>query len=336
MVDVTIYGAGVFGLSIAFTLLRRGAQVRVIDPNGPGAGSSGGVLGALAPHVPENWNAKKQFQLESLLMAPAFWADVAQISGADPMFRRSGRVQPLNEADRPLAEARSDGAAALWRGEADWFVKEGQFWGQSGLWIHDTLTAQVQAAAATRALAAACVALGADVLTDAEPKGAIVLAKGASGLTELSAELSKTVGVPVKGQAALLRADIGEVPQLFVDGLHVLAHLDGTVAVGSTTERDVDHLQTDEQLDALVEKAKMLVPVLRDAPVIQRWAGFRPRAKSRAPMLGGHPKREGIFIANGGFKIGFGMAPKVAEVMADLLLDGRDTIPQGFRVEDNL
>ncbi len=36
------------------------------------------------------------------------------------------------------------------------------------------------------------------------------------------------------------------------------------------------------------------------------------------------------------FKIGFGMAPKVAEVMADLLLEGRDAIPKGFRVEDNL
>jgi glycine/D-amino acid oxidase-like deaminating enzyme len=53
-------------------------------------------------------------------------------------------------------------------------------------------------------------------------------------------------------------------------------------------------------------------------------------------MLGAWPDRPGHFIANGGFKIGFGMAPKVAEVMADLVLEGRDTIPQGFRVEDNL
>jgi glycine oxidase len=30
------------------------------------------------------------------------------------------------------------------------------------------------------------------------------------------------------------------------------------------------------------------------------------------------------------------MAPKVAEVMADLILDGCDALPQGFRVEDNL
>jgi glycine oxidase len=30
------------------------------------------------------------------------------------------------------------------------------------------------------------------------------------------------------------------------------------------------------------------------------------------------------------------MAPKVAEVMADLVLEGRDALPEGFRVKDSL
>jgi glycine/D-amino acid oxidase-like deaminating enzyme len=53
-------------------------------------------------------------------------------------------------------------------------------------------------------------------------------------------------------------------------------------------------------------------------------------------MLGPWPGRDGEFIANGGFKIGFGMAPKVAEVMADLVLDGVDAIPGEFRIEASL
>ena len=82
----------------------------------------------------------------------------------------------------------------------------------------------------------------------------------------------------------------------------------------------------------MIAAARAVVPVLRDAPVIDRWAGLRPRARSRAPMLGAWPDRDSHFIANGGFKIGFGMAPKVAEVMADLMLDGVDRIPDGFEV----
>ena len=48
---MTVRGAGIFGLAIAWTCARRGAAVRVIDPGGPGAGASGGLVGALAPHV---------------------------------------------------------------------------------------------------------------------------------------------------------------------------------------------------------------------------------------------------------------------------------------------
>ncbi|MGB3280922.1 MAG: FAD-dependent oxidoreductase, partial [Pseudorhodobacter sp.] len=67
--------------------------------------------------------------------------------------------------------------------------------------------------------------------------------------------------------------------------------------------------------------------------LVERWAGLRPRSRSRAPMLGAWPGRPGHYIANGGFKIGFGMAPGLAECMADLVLDGQDRIPEDFRVE---
>ena len=81
MAEVTIKGAGVIGLSIAPECIQRGAKVQVIDPHGIGAGSSGGIVGALAPHVPENWNEKKAFQFESLQMAQTFWEYVDRTSG---------------------------------------------------------------------------------------------------------------------------------------------------------------------------------------------------------------------------------------------------------------
>ncbi|MEL6532287.1 MAG: FAD-dependent oxidoreductase, partial [Pseudomonadota bacterium] len=144
-------------------------------------------------------------------------------------------------------------------------------------------------------------------------------------------------GNAVKGQAALLGCDLGASPQIFVDGLHIIPHDDGTVAVGSTSERDFeDATGTDAQLDEVITRARALCPALRNAPVLERWAALRPRAKSRAPMLGPHPHRLHVFIANGGFKIGFGMAPQVGEVMADLILEGRDRIPGSFRVDANL
>ncbi len=342
--DVTIHGAGIFGLSIAWECARRGAHVQVFDPNGPGAGASGGLVGALAPHTPEHWNDKKQFQLESLLMAADFWREVEETSGRPAGYRRSGRVQPLlNARGVDLARARIDQARRLWRGRAEWQVTDrnpAPGWAPdspTGLWVHDTLSARLAPQMAGASLVAALAARGVRVEADGQPQGAQIWATGVAGLTELSGRLGREVGNGVKGQAALLQYDAPALPQLYAEALHVVPHVDGTVAIGSTSERFFDAPDsTDSQLDDLLAKARRIVPALRDAPVIRRWAGLRPRARSRAPMLGPWPDRPGHHIANGGFKIGFGMAPKVAQVMADLVLEGVDAIPPGFRVEASL
>lgn len=341
MVEVTVRGAGIFGLSIAWACVQRGAQVQVVDPYGPGAGSSGGVVGALAPHVPENWNSKKAFQLNSLLRAKRFWSNVEAASGATPGYIRSGRLQPIaDERALTLARARTDGARELWADHAIWEVVRAEDAGHwaphspTGWLIHDTLSALLHPRQAVNALVLALADRGVAVHAEAQDMGRVVWATGLAGLEMLNTGRNGTVGNGVKGQAAVLDYDAAGAPQLFVDGLHIIPHTDGTVAIGSTSERDYDAPDTtDTQLDALIGKARDAVPQLRGAAVVARWAGVRPRSRSRAPMLGPWPGRPGNYIANGGFKIGFGMAPGVAEVMADLLLHDRDTRPEGFEVE---
>lgn len=341
--DVTILGAGIFGLSIAWACQQRGAQVQVIDPNGAGSGASGGIVGALAPHVPENWNEKKAFQLDSLWMAKTFWQQVEDSGATSAGYGRLGRIQPLLD-DRAvaLAQARAQGAEDLWQGKATWHVTQNPPGAvtppsPTGWYIYDTLSARIHPRQACAALTEALASKGVEVTSDGTPAGQIVHATGATGLEELSNALPRSIGTGVKGQAALLDFDARESPQFFVDGLHIVPHADGTTAIGSTSERIYEDVSsTDSQLDDLVEKARKSLPVLRETRVIERWAGARPRSRSRAPMLGAHPIHKDQFIANGGFKIGFGMAPKVAKVMADLLLEGRDAIPDGFRIEASL
>lgn len=335
-VDVTVRGAGIAGLSLAWACVRRGARVRVIDPHGIAAGASGGIVGALAPHVPEHWNSKKAFQLESLLMAQDWWAEVEAASGRSSGYARTGRLQPVAEGGLALAQARAKGAADLWQGRATWHIIDAGAGfaplSPTGLLIHDTLSARIHPAQACAVLAAAIHARGGDVTQgDAPDEGAVAWATGWQGLEALTSQHSRMVGAGIKGQAVLLDFDAREHPQLFVDGLHIIPHADGTTAIGSTTERTFDSpTRTDDQCDALLARARAAVPALADAAEIRRWAGVRPRARTRAPMLGRHPLRDGHFIANGGFKIGFGMAPLCAERLADLILDGRDSIPPEF------
>lgn len=337
-------GAGIFGLSIAWDAVRRGARVRVVDPFGVGAGSSGGIVGALAPHTPDAWNAKKQFQFDSLIMADAFWSDVAAVSGLSTGYGRSGRLQPVADARAAdLARERGKAAVETWGGAAVWEVVEAgaASWCPSsptGLYVRDTLSARLHPRRACESLAAAITMRGGQIAREASDEGNVVWASGWQGLADLSASLGRAVGNGVKGQAILLRHHAPpDAPQVFAGGIHVVPHDDGTVAIGSTSERDFDAPDTtDHQADALLEAATAAMPILHGADIVSRWASVRPRAKTRSPMLGHWPGRPGHYVANGGFKIGFGIAPKVAAVMADLVLEGRDAIPEGFRVEDNL
>ena len=332
-VDLTVMGAGVFGLSIAYACAQRGARVRVIDPAGVGSGASGGIVGALAPHVPENWSDKKAFQLDSLLMAADWWAGVERLSGLPTGYARTGRLQPVSVAGLDLARERGIWADQLWQGLASWRVvpaADYAEWGPptaSGWLIHDDLTARIHPRRAVLALAGAIRALGGEIVLAGVARGQVLWATGYAGLTEVAG-----LGAGEKGQAALLAHEAAALPQLFTDGLHLVPHGDGTVAVGSTSERLwTDPVGTDVQLDDLIARARAIFPMLATAPVLERWAGIRPRSTSRSPVLGLHPLHKGAFIANGGFKIGFGIAPKVAQVMTDLILSGIDRIPEGFR-----
>jgi len=341
--DVTVRGGGIFGLSVAWACLRRGARVRLVEAARIGAGASGGVVGALSPFAPGRWDEVKAFQLEALELAPAWWGEVAAVSGLATGYGRVGRLQPLaDEAAVAAARVAGEAAERHW-GPGMWRLVRatGAAWepvSPSGWLVEDRLSARVHPRLAGAALAAAFQAMGGEVvLGEAEDEGAVVWATGAAGLAALSADLGREVGRGVKGQAVRLAFEAGAgAPQLYAGGLHLVAHVDGTVAVGSTSETEWAGEGPDALAEGLVARAVAAVPALAGAAVVERWAGIRPRARSRAPMMGAWPGRPGHWVANGGFKIGFGVAPLVGEVMAELVLEGRDRVPAPLRVEASL
>jgi glycine oxidase len=337
--DLTVRGGGIFGLSVAWEATQRGARVRLIERDRIGCGASGGLVGALAPHTPEGWNPVKEFQLASLLRAESWWQAVEAASGLSAGYARTGRLQGLADAAAvTLARIRAAQAVTLWQGRAVWEVipATGAAWepaAPTGLLIHDTLSARIQPRQALAALEAALRAKGVEiVLGDASEEGPVIWATGAAGLDALTADLGRKAGQGVKGQAVAVHLPgYAGAPQLFIDGLHLVPHADGTVAIGSTTENQwTDGTSTDAQADALLARARELLPVLQNAPETARWAGLRPRATSRGPLLGAWPGRPGHYIANGGFKIGFGVAPETARLICDLVLTGEDAIPAQF------
>ncbi len=361
------------GLWAAVHAERRGMKTLLADAGRLGGGASGGLLGALMPHMPDRWSQKKQFQFDALVSLEAEIAAIEAATGLSAGYRRSGRLIPLPKPHlRKIALGHSTDAESHWRaGERrfHWHVLDrppGEGWvdpaaGESGF-VHDTLAARVAPRALTAALAAflrkarhvrvleQAEVTGIDPLRgtaslagEAVAFGRCVLAAGYRSfplLEELTPGLQKPLGQAVKGQAALLAADIDPgLPTIFRDGLYVVAHEGGHVAVGSTSENSfADPFSTDEQLDALIEAAREMVPALRGAPVVERWAGLRPKAIDRDPMVGAHPQNRNLIALTGGFKVSFGLAHRLAEAAICIASDASAEflLPESFAISNHI
>lgn len=365
--DLLVAGGGTVGLWLARLASERGFSVILCDAKTIGGGASGGPLGALMPHMPERWNPKKQFQFEALRDLEGAIAAVESDTGLATGYRRVGRILPLMEPrHRELARQRGSEAARVWQGLFAWRVADDAVtkgWPSevampAGM-VHETLAARVDPRRLAGALAASlendhrvriierCALNGLcenrATMSDGRTISAerTVVAAGHSSFPLLARLLGEDIelGSAVKGQAAVLKAEIDhDRPIIFHDGIYIVPHEVGRVAVGSTSE-DVfdDPLSCDGKLEDVITRAASLCPVLKNAVLLERWAGLRPKAIGRDPMIGVLPGQPALVVATGGFKITLGIARRMAQAALSIAEKGDcDFLPAGFLVEAHL
>ncbi|MEM6906509.1 MAG: FAD-dependent oxidoreductase, partial [Pseudomonadota bacterium] len=335
---VVVIGAGVFGLWVAREALHAGLSVVVTDRAGPGAGASGGVVGALTPHMPVRWRPLKELQLRALLSLEAEAASLTAETGLETGYRRAGRLSPLIDARaRARAEEQALAAREVWRGEAAFRVLDTPPEAYAPVLppescaegcVSDTLSARIDPRRYLQALGAA-VERSAEIrrgwtAREVSPEGHVRFDRGEiqAGNVVIAAGWESfplapvAQGQGVKGQAAVLGADLPEdMPVIQAPDLYVVRQGRGRVAVGSTSEKVWDHGAPDQGLEAVIDRARRFCPGLSTAPVLERWAGIRPKAPGREPMAGPVPGTR-IVMATGGYKIGLGIAHEVGKALA--------------------
>ncbi|NTJ43052.1 FAD-binding oxidoreductase [Agrobacterium larrymoorei] len=370
-VPLLIVGGGIMGLWAAVKAERLGIDTLLIDVGRIGGGASGGLLGALMPHMPDRWSDKKQFQFDALLSLEHEVRALEDETGLSAGYRRSGRIIPLPKPHlRPIAERHEREATTNWSQQGQrfhWHVLDStpvDGWvsadaGEAGF-VHDTLAARVsprafvsllgarlKTAKHVRVLEGCTLSSLTDGVAQLKDGSQIafdkaIIAAGYESFPLLSGALlpgtERAIGQPVKGQAALLKADIDpSLPVVFLNGLYIIPHEDGTVAIGSTSEEDFDEpFSTDQKLDVLIAQARAVVPVLEHAPVIERWAGLRPKAIGRDPMVGSHPDHPRIIALTGGFKVSFGLAHRLADAVLCEVEGKNMDIPASFSLESHI
>lgn len=144
---------------------------------------------------------------------------------------------------------------------------------------------------------------------------------------------------PVRGQMLLFKAEPGALRTIILkEGIYLIPRNDGHILVGSTLE-DVgfDKSTTEEAKAMLYAQATKVLPLLKQAPLVQHWSGLRPGSPDNIPVISRHPHLENLYLNSGHFRYGVTMAPASAEIMTSLIL-GRpqslDIKPYGWPREE--
>lgn len=348
--DMIIIGSGLAGLNVAYFALKNGMKVLVLEQDQNGSGASGGLVGALAPHMPENWNEKKQYQLDAMQMAGEFWSEIECVSGFKTGYAKNGRLQKiLDESSFHKAKMRENASKMTWKDIGYWRVLNDNnhpFASASFGYVIDNLSAQIMPRDAIIALGVAVKKMGAEILENFKVEEFsphfvsgkngqsfhaehIVIAAGFHSWSWARKYLGADFGEGTKGQAAIMRIKSDwQFPMITGDGYYIVPHSKREIAVGSTSERYWKSFGIDEKLTALLDSVKADCPILQEAEIIDTWSGIRPRAYRPDPLIG--KLENGIFINCGGFKTGFSFAPKLGEDLVKIIMGQSVNIPDGF------
>jgi len=333
--DFLIIGGGVAGLSTAQRLLQQGAAVTVLERGEVGQEASwagGGILSPLCP-----WNYPDEVTRLTARGAEQFsaWAkELHAATGINPEYETSGMLvlPPFDaQAAGQWCEAHSAYSVRQVRATDYNLLVQGD-----ALYLPDV--AQVRNPRLLRALHQHVKSLGGRIIEQCAVSD-IVVENGrvitlttsfgkfnAQGYIVTAGAWSKEVLgrnalrlniKPMRGQMLLFKFDVSPLRHIVLqDDLYLIPRRDGHLLVGSTME-DVgfDQRTTNVARNMLWQRAKKLLPSLRDMSLVQHWAGLRPASPNNIPTIGRHPKLDNLYLNSGHFRYGVTMAPASAEIL---------------------
>jgi glycine oxidase len=126
---------------------------------------------------------------------------------------------------------------------------------------------------------------------------------------------------PVKGQILCLAMPSRTLLKHVIRSpkAYLIPRSDGRLLVGATVEEAGFDKRTDpDTIQRLHRAALELVPKLRDARMLEDWAGLRPGTPDSLPILGAS-QTPGCYVATGHFRDGILLAPITAKLMCAVI-----------------
>ena len=348
--DVVIIGGGVIGLSIARALAKRGVRdVWLLERSNVGSEASSAAGGMLLPQVEaDGHNDFFALACRSRDLYPALAAALRDETGIDIELDTTGTLYlALNEHDYEDIEQRYQwqtqsglpvelltSAAAR---ELEPCISEATF---GALRFPNDI--QVENRRLVTALANSVNALGVKTFIETTVEKLVIEGDRITGVQTSRGYISCQTAVvaagawssfllqsapnpavkPVRGQMVCLESK----PQLtkhviFSPRGYLVPRQDGRLLAGSTSENaGFARRVTAGGIASILRHALSISPVVKDLPIVDTWAGLRPRAADGLPVLGPCGEIDGLFYATGHYRNGILLAPLTAELISEAIV----------------
>ncbi len=322
-------GGGIIGLSLSIALHKRGLRVLVVERGEPGREASHAAAGMLADCPLETPAALQGLAIASARMYPEFVLELQDESGIKVDLRDQGTLLLAPEhseflAQNPLPTSLAELEPALGevRGPVA-YLKERSVDPRA-------LVAAALKAAKHRGVDISSGTTATDLLlsdgritgiqTDRTHYNAPCVVNCA-GAWAGSFSTHHFPTRPVKGQmlaVAFVQHDVVR-HVIRAPDVYLVPRSDGRILIGSTLEEAGFDKRTDaDTIQRLHRAAIRLIPALKEARILEDWAGLRPGTPDDLPILGATNTR-GYFVATGHFRDGILLTPVTAHVMAQVI-----------------
>lgn len=352
--EVAIVGGGVIGLAIARALALRGMTgIVVVERGGVGCESSSAAAGMLAPQA-EADSADDFFKLadRSRGMYRPFAEALREESGIDIELDETGTiyVAATDEDERNCAKRYE------WQTKAGLQVE--RLSGDDARMFEPCISKSVRSAlrfpldfqVENRRLVSALTEsnerLGVRLLTGTTIDSLWVERNSCHGLKTSSGFISSPNVVLAAGAwTSTLHNRDNDLPNLGIEPVrgqmvcfetnprlarhviysprgYIVPRMDGRLLAGSTTENvGYDKRVTASGLHSIIANALEISPAVGGLPLVDCWAGLRPRSVDGLPVLGPYAEIEGLFYATGHYRNGILLAPITGELLAEAIVD---------------
>jgi glycine oxidase len=350
--SVIVVGAGIVGCAIARELAVRGVACTVFDDRPVAGGATRASAGMLAPYVEAHERGPMlELGVQSLELYTYLIPALAS-EGLDVEYGMIGTLEVALTRERAHEIRRNGARYGGWLEPTDVSrtygvgPNEGALTSEEHGYVDAPQLARALARSAeksgatfrqtkVRAIEHTAASLRVEAGRESLDTETVVIAAGA--WTNAIAGVTLPPLRPVRGQLLQLTWPHYYPLATIVWGpdCYVVPRLDGSILVGATVEEaGFDERITEEGVETLLAAVHRLLPVTKNARLIEARVGLRPATPDELPVIGSDPRVPGLVHASGHYRNGVLLAPITAKLIGDLVVDGRsDHSLESFRVD---